>query len=1279
MNRFRSRKKSHEGGESSRRPSTDSEIPPMPTFSSRARTFRRTKKHQPEPKTELNLATVLPSSDEFRTSLLMPNLSARFSMLREQDDPNSKIGKANDDSVLFPKRASRLNIFSVAGLSDVAETSTLDGSIRPPFAYGGRINSFGSADEYGTDDDMSQNGSVMGRSRGGEGNKLFGGRQKVYIIPVGGSASAKDITVSESGELYGKGMQGKQVYDDDVAMSAFQILKEKERQAHERGEEREMEARGAQSERSSKEDERPQSPTFVSRNRKRETASSTTSGPSNARISTAATSVASQSISPSHTPHNIQTSSSNIAPPSQPPASIPPSLERNITKSKRLYGHGLDQQIFEQQSSAMSRLNSIQRHRVLGSTAPSTKISHSRSAANLNDRYQRSGPLYASSNFRANSPPPSTTSLGLAGFDLGLTREVLSRSSNEVESGSGRSPSLSPSISPIADESPFISSIEPNDLGKATALGAFNKPRNQYDEQQYTQRQVQLQQGRETPPLRRPSPSGELRSTNQVASRHRNDSFASIQSRSNSVIAQQELPLKEKIPCSVPEAHSSARTVTRPQDDQAAGSALASELRESYGQGNKDENEKIRTPEGLDSSVYPDAAIKDVVKNHSLTIDSKTHPIYRQNTTYSAFMDLSDEPASDDVSNQDTPANEAVVVRARLAASDTVNADSPTLGAASGLNGLIRAHLRNDSGQSSIYPINSPRTSERFSNETSGTNHDSRHSSIVKNNHPWASHEIAAEHDDSATLQPRIHDTALPPPLSVRARQILEQATALRNHESTKVQQTLGANKVQQILGGEAPRQHHDSVQHSSWQEQIKSHHFRGGSTETEKEREDLANELAERRQRVQDNLKSIVETDGGENSPLKTNGSFALLKPKTSPNSLTKQESPSKAMKMLGLSPGYNNGQPRPPRGSPNDSNELSSRQAMRAPRYANGPANPSRNNVKSPFESQLQGRREVGKRSATPTSRQPSPPSNRANVEPSSGQNLLKGDLRTRKEHYQTHGGKPDTDVRDRHDEYSPNAHQPRTYPSLSRPSEGEVSYPTTSERSQSAMSGRIRGGNKTVASAHTDKRPLLPIQTNDLASIGQSPRASPMTPYTTHLTHPLQDSSPSISTVSTPTMVPQGTFPATIRVPNNRKRSVNKCDISEPVFMSSTSSVTTVNLPPGASLSNGIETPPPVPPLNPRRQRRTTTTQNIFGLGKNDRSGAPPLPTSNSEPCEERSTFSADEGEPRPKGRMRLRKTSSEGGNLAAKARQHAIMTPSPAMPSFPQGTGVPGAMF
>lgn len=147
---------------------------------------------------------------------------------------------------------------------------------------------------------------------------------------------------------------------------------------------------------------------------------------------------------------------------------------------------------------------------------------------------------------------------------------------------------------------------------------------------------------------------------------------------------------------------------------------------------------------------------------------------------------------------------------------------------------------------------------------------------------------------------------------------------------------------------------------------------------------------------------------------------------------------------------------------------------------------------------------------------------------------------------------------------------------------------------------------------------------------------------------------------------------------RLPGARKRSVNKSEISEPRFISSTSRVTTVDLAPGVSLQNGSEAPPPIPAVNPRRKTRA-----MFGFGKKDDYDDYSLPAA-TQSTEEMSTFSADE-DAKPKGKGKLRKISSEGGNLNARARQAANAIPSPAVPAFPSNAGlppappVPGGMF
>ena len=143
-----------------------------------------------EVKPEINVAAALPPTDDFRTSLMMPSFTARFSMLREQDDPNSLLGKAMDDSVLQPRRKSRMDFGT---LGDIAEVSSIRSQVRPPFAYG-RQDSFASEDGYGSETDSQ---GMMSRARPGEGNTLFGGRQKVYMIPKAGASSTPQSRKSE--------------------------------------------------------------------------------------------------------------------------------------------------------------------------------------------------------------------------------------------------------------------------------------------------------------------------------------------------------------------------------------------------------------------------------------------------------------------------------------------------------------------------------------------------------------------------------------------------------------------------------------------------------------------------------------------------------------------------------------------------------------------------------------------------------------------------------------------------------------------------------------------------------------------------------------------------------------------------------------------------------------------------------------------------------------------------------------------------------------------------
>ncbi|KAI9820165.1 MAG: hypothetical protein M1827_005787 [Pycnora praestabilis] len=1274
MNRFRSsRKKSKEGAAlTGRRPSDDSDVPPVPIFSTRS--FRR-KKNQPEPKKEVNLATVLPSSDDFRTSLLMPNLSARFSMLREQDDPTSKLGKANDDSVLFPKRHSRLGEFgylpSFGGLSDIAEVASVNGSIRPPFVFGKS-----DGDGFGTDDDS---GSVMSRARPGESNNLFGGRQKIYKIPLGRSGSATSLT-EEGHARSGRGMGGKALYGDDVGTSAFQKVREKGR---------EEECEQSESKRHSNEDvpsmHRSSSPSPTNYNKDRETSSSTNSGPSRKRSSTAATSIASQSANSLHAHQHTTPVAAPV-----PHAATSNQPERTMTKSRRLYGQGLDQHIQDQQSLATNRLDSLQRQRAHGGGTSPPNLSNAHSASNLNDRYHRTAPPpSASAFFRAASPPPSASTSGLAGFDLGIGDSNLAGANSD--NGFGQARPLSPPNSEGDESSPLVSAVQPNDRGKATAIGAFHKPRRPYDEEQYSERQLQLQRGRgtPTPPPNKITPPRAIPARTLEPGRPRNDSSASYRSRSASSGYRQPWNPETQVQNDVNQLrHASPTTSGQEPYSEAQGTFLASPSGTDVDSPGESEEESNKKGFPFDPSRFRRPA--DIMATmHARVQQAPTaeHPAFKQSESQSAPVTVPSEDVHEDVREDDTPnpsrkSRQSSLVN--VVKASTLDADSPTLGPTNGLRGLVQAHLRNDSDQSSIYGgATSPSRISRHlygNQESSLPSSNSR--STVQSGHEfddWDG-EYCGESESfssASPVDPKHSSKSIPSPMSSKAMKVLGQERPRTNGDSTNKQQTVV--------------------------DESKGRHGKNPSTETQHEKEEFANELAQRRRMVKENLRSFAERESraaspvpgahmeySRDNPFKASGAFAMLKPKSSWNSLRlkpeppRPETSQKAMKMLGIQ-GAKSSLELPSRRPREDYWKQEEERMMRGvvkPPKANPPQ------IKILQQSQQDAQREQDQTRRGPSDessrkdpsiKEYSPSSSKSSTRERSSSEISAGRMNnTRHTRYRddlqkamVEGAGSIANSYGGTSRENPNACES---PKIPRPSPDSAQQAWDSH--SAAMSGRYRSNSRSSGPGYFDSKSLLPIQTNSSTPIG-TPRPSPALPTAANMTPPLYES-PTVSNSTTPTtMAAPQNFPSTSRIPRHRKRSINKYDISEPTFLSATSNITTVNLAPGASLSNGMDYSPPIPDANPRR-RRTTTTQTIFNaFARPDRSTAMAVapimsPTMLPSPQEELSTFSADEGESRPKHKGKLRKSSSEGGNMNARARQQAMNAPSPALPGFPTGT-------
>ncbi|KXH38577.1 hypothetical protein CSIM01_05702, partial [Colletotrichum simmondsii] len=614
MNRFRTKKRAKDDAASSTpRASHESESPAP------FRLFGKGKKSQEEePKKELDLENALPHSDDFRTSLLMTGLSARFSMLREQDDPNTKIGKASDDSVLFPKRQSRMLDFGFGpgpnGLSDIAEVESIRKEV--PF---NRMDSYHSADGN------SISGSVMDRAKPGEGNNLFGGRQKVYKLGSG-AVSTKNLD--------GGGMSGRVLYDDDVAKSAFQKWRQTEKSKQPFNDEQDQKP-------SSIDLPRAESPPPLGYDRKRETNSTTSSTPSLGRNSTAATSVMSQ---PTSAAKDWQ---SNPTAPSS--ASGTPNLDRSVTRARRLYETGLNHDLQEQQSSALSRMDTLSRQRTLGSRTPDLQNGPSPTSSLFSDRFGNERRILAKGsapNLRSASPP--TMGSPIVPMDLGINVPT----NSEPKSSFGGAPPLSPPISEGEE-----SSVLPSDRGKATAMGLFQKPLHSYDESRYAQRQLQLQQGRETP-----------------TNRFRAESNASqTTGRSRSSSSAQRLPAEKPEPI--------IRTEPTVKEEEAGLSFYDDSL----------------SPQ--DDATNPAAAFHGATRRPA----DRDHPALRDfamPTPLSLSTGASVEPSP--VSDQPFTA-----ISAETTSSPQ---DSPTLPSSAGLSGMVRQHLRTDSATSSIYG-SAPQTS----------------------------------------------------------------------------------------------------------------------------------------------------------------------------------------------------------------------------------------------------------------------------------------------------------------------------------------------------------------------------------------------------------------------------------------------------------------------------------------------------------------------------------------------------------------------------------------
>lgn len=1196
MNRFRKHKKEKvkENLEE-----LESAPTPSPAFS-----LKPSKKKEPEPAPQLDLSAALPPTDNFRTSLLMPKMSARFSMLREQDDPESKIGKANDDSVLFPKRASRLNLFghNPSTLADIDEVSSNDGS-RPSFGLG-RTDSYASGGDmggYGTDDDRSQNdtGSIMSRARRAEGNNLFGGRQKVYKIPVRSPGGGTES---------GRGM-GKAVYEHDLKLSAFQKWRREERVAEEAA--REGTAQ-----------EHDDAYSTIS-SAQRTTYSSTASGPAtNARTSTAATSVDEQfNASQSQSPSNPAAESQIDAQP--PPAMSAP--KNGAVRTRRLYGQGLTQATQAQQHSALNRLETLNRQRA-GTPDLATNRNHIGNASNPLQKLDIAGPPSTS---RPTSPPSSATSPNQQAAPENAPPPPPKERISPTAAAFGSAPPLSPPSSETEDGAFLLAAaLNPEDHGKATAMGLFNRPATGFDEQAFARRQLQMQQGRNTPPLRRPSPPRRP-PPQEPANRPRGLSKSSYRSRAESASSYYSSDAHHGVD------HSRTSSVDASPGQPGVRTFYANSTASDSGdEGEGRHSYELSSATSLTTDYgHPLHHTSIASKPPTPTGESlETLPEVR----YSDLGDLKPIEENDGADDA-TPSHTA-------GRTTPERPDSPVLHS-SRLNGIVRSHLRTGSDRSSIYSPGLP------PKELSASNFGTQDTIFEQSPRPSVD-DKSLEHDFSATAEqyrpPRPQTSPGRPPDTAAGRGSEE--------SSGSTARSLPGN------GG--------ATNSAAWSEELAYHHRRDGSTETQKEREEFANELAERRRKVQEKLRSVAESESRSGSPIpgrstpdiKAGNAFSLLKHKSSKQGLPKPDQ--KSSSMYGS---HNASNPAP---GADDSGREEERPFFSFDRHS-GSSSPhvSERSFRSRMPTISRNSRDESRESSRAAS--PVGPHSRrdrsgsdTSASRSKSRTRYRDDLETVKEDSVI--AHENFLIPDNADSLVSASVPGSTPPSI------EVE-PLHVDRSSSAASGRYRSTSRSGTPSYQYERPFQYQQSHPPSMIGAAPRPSPAAPaYSANTTPPLdedQSPSPLAAAGANTHALPQ-------RAPGHamlQKRTIKKKLISEPTFVSSTSEVPTVGLP--ADSSQGAGAPPPLPPMNPRRRRGTQTILGAFKGEKHDSSrGASPAPSI----TDEHSAFPDDEK--RPRSRSRLRKSSSEGGSVHNRARQEAMADSAPAVPQYPP-PAVPanGGMF
>lgn len=1146
-------------------PTLNSPTTSLPTQLKSQPTVKRRwgKKKNEETKPELDFSIALPSTDNFRTSLLMPGLSSRFSMLREQDDPSSLLGKAMDDSVL-PRRSSRL-------LDDIAEVSSLSAPRRPPYADSERNPSY-TSDGYGTDDDARSTsgsahaGSIMSRARPGEGNVLFGGRQKIYKIPIGDAGSVNNMGSGQS-----RGMRGRALYEDDVSTSEFQRIRAKQRE-----QERIRRLEEAEQQRNLSD-----FPSMLSYDDKRDTLSSTNSGPSTFSASTAPTSVASPvGYAPGgHAPLPSSGGASQLTSPHPTTG-----MERSkIGSVRRLYESKLDQHMQEQRSDNLHRLSSLQR----------------RSSGRANSPH-----LLQTSGFQATSPQvesepnsawsrgtsPLPPSDGLTTFDSIRQKKAAPPTPSSANSApKGVSPGVSPASGPLSD--PLSQAIDAKDRGKATALGAFSRPKQPFDEQQYLQRQRSLMQQRATPPGgtpvnrsrapsasrppsatrdRRPSegqssqagspanstrpsfdrtrPSIDTRFRRPTTTRaDRSWSASSDKRQATTPIPGTQSPSKagrREPGVNAPTANGStgpARSLSNLEDrrsdveDQLLAVSDASGPKLSFERGRpEDAPPPLRNP----PSLMEHPAMRADQNKSETPLKAKRH-------AWNPDLRLADFKAVNLPDESEQPREQS--------SNEESQGEPKSIGlgldpsSAEGLSrNMVRTHLRNISEVSSVYP-NTPKTNAfDFNDVDLDVAIPSMYSETF---------DIWKATNTSPPPVPKIPEAKKDNGDSPSADQVDQESRYLDLPDRDAIGDSPTVPDLKPPKGLSVPGQTTEDM--SEWEKELHAHHARAGSATTQAEREAFADELALRQKTIRENLRMKTDltsrspSPAGASSYSKPKKPFGLLRTASSRESLKLEEARARLGSQKNASSSSVDREPSQPRrgaarenAAPAVGRTLHSRMP--------GEESQSRRARQNSTESEM---RETRNRTGSDASIERS----RSRPRAPSMDHSRRQRLDTRVKAARSPVDTPQAEV---HPKPSFESSRLNSNSSSERPS--IASTDRSGVGSLNVQTGRAVSTSPSIEREHGV---MTPLSTTSYSSMrGETNTCLAQTPLGKSAKE--QDSTGPASTFNFPARKQEAK-----RQHHKFAQHVQKSEISEPTLISATSNVDTVELPEGATLMNGM----------------------------------------------------------------------------------------------------------